>query len=390
MTSSLTLAERDRRWSALQKAMEEEGFDALVFVANDYRGHKGSLRYVCDYNLPHRYGYAVMGRGRDPSLILGAVAGRYPKNRWMEDIRYVRKLPAGVVDALRELPERSRVGVVGMLQVMRVEEYLYLLEELPDTRFEEANHVLERVRTRKSPEEIRGLEEAAYIGDRCVERLYEISRPGLTEREIGAEMYRTAAMLGAEDFLFLTMYAVNEGGEFHTSGGAPRDRVLHPNDQFVFSFEFTGALGFWIEMSRAVVFSRPTEAMERVHRAVSEGLDAVQATAKAGARSGEVQDAIVKAARAHGGSVASWTGHGIGQDVIEEPWFGREVVQESDATRSSDVLLEDSMAVTLHPYVVDDAHEAVCYMADTFVVGTDGARKLSELPLDLHRPHLGS
>ncbi|HEY7281001.1 MAG TPA: M24 family metallopeptidase, partial [Actinomycetota bacterium] len=231
------------------------------------------------------------------------------------------------------------------------------------------------------------LEEAAYIGDRCVERLYEVSRPGLTEREIGAEMYRTAAMLGAEDFLFLTMYSVIEGRDMHTSGGAPRDRVLHPNDMFVFSFEFTGPLGYWIEMSRAVAFARPSEAMERTHRAVREALDAVAATAKAGARSGAVQDAIVQAAAANGGTVASWTGHGIGQDVIEEPWVGREVVQESDATRSSDVELEAGMAITLHPYVVDDGGQAACYMADTFVVEADAARKLSEIPLDLVRPH---
>jgi Xaa-Pro aminopeptidase len=255
-------------------------------------------------------------------------------------------------------------------------------------QIEDASQLLESVRGRKSDEEIRGLEEAAYIGDRCIDRLVEVARPGLTEREIGAEMYRTAAMLGAEDFLFLTMYGLKDGHEFHTSGGAPRDRVLHPNDQFVFSFEFTGPLGYWMELSRAVAFTRPSELEERVHRACADGLEAARKALSAGTRSGEVQDAIVRAVEANGASVASWSGHGIGQDVIEEPWVGREVVQASDTSRSSDVVLEAGMALALHPYVVDHGREAACYLADTFVVGEREGRRLSELPLEQIRPHL--
>jgi Xaa-Pro aminopeptidase len=368
--------------------MDDAGYDALVFVANDYKGHKGSLRYVCDYNLPHRYGYAVMGRGREPSLILGQVAGKYPKNQWISDIRYQHKIPDGLIAALRELPSLQRIGVVGMLQVMRVEEYLALCEAFPTAAIEEATPVLEKVRSRKSDEEIRGLDEAAYIGDRCIDRMVEVSRPGLTEREIGAEMYRTAASMGAENFLFLTMYGVRDGADFHTSGGAPRDRVLHPNDQFVFSFEFEGPLGFWMELSRAIVFTRPSELDSRVHRACADGLEAARRAAFAGAHSAEVQDAIVQAVEANGASVASWSGHGIGQDVIEEPWVGREVVQATDTSRSSDVVLEKGMALALHPYVVDHGREAACYLADTFVVGERDARRLSELPLDMIRPHV--
>lgn len=50
-----SLAERDRRWARLQSAMADEGLDVLVVAGADYRGHKGTLRYVADYNLAHRY-----------------------------------------------------------------------------------------------------------------------------------------------------------------------------------------------------------------------------------------------------------------------------------------------------------------------------------------------
>lgn len=62
--------ERDRRWNLLHTAMAEEGYDVLVIAGSDYRGHKGTLRYVADYNLAHRYGYSVIFAGHEPMMVL--------------------------------------------------------------------------------------------------------------------------------------------------------------------------------------------------------------------------------------------------------------------------------------------------------------------------------
>jgi Xaa-Pro aminopeptidase len=388
MATKLTVAERDRRWRALSGAMSSQGYDALVFAANDYRGHKGALRYVADYNLPHRYGYVVMAPAREPVVVLGNVGSRYPKSYWVQDVRYARTAKTAVRDVLKELPRAERVGVVGMNQVMRVEEYLFLRDELPGTSFEDASQLFEAVRAIKSPEEILALEESSYIVDRSFERLLEVARPGLTERELNAEVHRVATALGGEDFLFLTVYMqVEPDGTRLPHGGTPRDRILRPGDQFIFSFELIGPSGYWVEFARVIVFGKPTELQERLHRASAGGLEQAQQAMRPGVAAAAVQEALLEAVRGEGADSAAWSGHGIGQDVIEEPWVGREVIQDGDSARRGDVVLQPGMAIALHPYVMDSGGAGVSYTGDTFVVQAGGARKLSEVPLEIHVPH---
>ena len=49
------------------------------------------------------------------------------------------------------------------------------------------------------------MRESVAIADACFERLLEIARAGVTEREIGAGDVRALLAPGGEDPLFLTM-----------------------------------------------------------------------------------------------------------------------------------------------------------------------------------------
>ena len=66
MSTGASAAERERRAAALQGILAELELDALVLAGADYRGHKGVLRWVADYNLVHRYGFAVAAPEREP------------------------------------------------------------------------------------------------------------------------------------------------------------------------------------------------------------------------------------------------------------------------------------------------------------------------------------
>ena len=183
--------ERDRRWALLDKAMAEHDLDALVFAANDYRGHKGSLRYVADYNLCHKYGNAVMLRDQDPVLVLSGslVSARKPTSNWVSTYEFPPTTAAGLVDKLAGSPRLGRVGIVGLGQVMKVSEYLALTEAYPQCSFIDFTQDFERIRAVKSAYELVGVEESAHILDQCFTRLLEIARPGISEREIAAEMH---------------------------------------------------------------------------------------------------------------------------------------------------------------------------------------------------------
>ncbi|MDJ0349587.1 M24 family metallopeptidase [Cryobacterium sp. PH29-G1] len=381
---STNLDERDRRWGLLNDSMREHSMDCLIFAANDYRGHKGALRYVTDYNLFHRSGNAVMFKNEEPIVVLsGSLAGsRRPTTDWVADYRFPGTIAQGLVDAFSGRKNVKRVGIVGFGQIMKVDEYLALTEGLPGIEFFDYTANFEKIRVVKSPEEIIGVEESAYVLDQCFTRLLEIARPGVTEREIGAEMYRVGYKLGGEDPLFLTMYTENLHDGVSASFAPPRGRELNAHDLHTFSFEIVGPRGYWTELSRMVTFATPHDDDVRMARAVSKGITAAAAAMKPGTSPNAVQQSVLAAIESEGAVSSYWSGHSLGLDVLEQPWIGLDVV-EDDGGQASDII-EVGNVFTIHPMVVDQVKKRSGYMSDTFVIESDGARKLSEFSTALH------
>ena len=234
----------------------------------------------------------------------------------------------------------------------------------------------------RPPSELEGVRESVAIADACFERLLEIAWPGISEREIGAAMYERCYALGGEDPLFLSMYPEERHGRIEGRFGPPVDRLLDEGEQLVFSFELVGRMGYWMEFARMVVFGEPTELQQRMNAAVIAGLEAGAAQMRPGRRPDEVQQAILGAVARHGADCSYWSGHGIGQDVIEEPWLGLEVVQDRSVPSTWE--LAEGMVLANHPYAVDREGRAVGYMANTYVVTPAGGEALSQKPLELY------
>jgi Xaa-Pro aminopeptidase len=365
--------------------MQENGIDALIFAANDYRGHKGALRYVADYNLPHRSGNAIMFKDEEPVVVLsGNLSGaRKPDSGWISDYRCPGTIAAGLVDALKRRKKFSRVGIVGLGQIMKVDEYLALTTAYPQVEFIDYSAQFELIRAVKSAAEIQGAQESAYILDQCFSRLLEIARPGATEREIGAEMHKVGHRLGGEDPLFLTMYAETDGDQTNATFGPPRDRVLTAHDVHTFSFEIVGPRGYWTELSRMVTFAPPSDDAERMARAVTKGLAAAAREMRPGVSPSKVQRAVLEAIETEGATSSYWSGHALGLDVLEHPWIGLDVVE--DGAQSEDTVLQSGYVLAVHPMVRDVSAQATGYMADSFVIDESGSRKLSEHPTGLYR-----
>ena len=379
---TLPASEQGRRAEALDRLIADLGLDALVLAAADYRGHKGTLRWVADYNLTHRYGFAIAAPGRAPELLLPQNLGQGRPGGWDVPATFARDLRIGLPEALRALGPMRRIGVVGLGQVMKVEDYLALREAFPEAEIVDVSDAFERVRAHKAAAEIDGVRESVAIADACFDRLLEVARIGITEREIGAAMYERSYALGGEDPLFLSMYPETRDGRVTGRFGPPVDRVLGRGDQLVFSFELVGRMGYWMEFARMVVFGEPSEVHERMNAAVSAGLAAGAAQMRPGKRPDEVQTAITSAVAEHGADCSYWSGHGIGQDVIEEPWLGLEMVQ--DRAMPSAWELADGMVLANHPYAVDRGGQGIGYMADTFLVTAEGGKAFSQKPLTLY------
>jgi Xaa-Pro aminopeptidase len=315
--------------------------------------------------------------------------------KWVKDVRFPKRMVSGLIDIIKAMPWAKSIGIVGMNQVMRVEDYRALTSEFPTVSFDDASFLFEQVRVKKGPEELIGVEESAYILDRCFDRLLEVAQPGRTEREINAEMNRIATALGGEETLFLTMRTDLMPGTGHAgvTWGFPRDRVIRPSDAFTFSFEVTGPRGYWTEFSRIVTFQRPTEALERMAAAVSDGITSAAASIAFGVDDPVViQDRILETAARYSVSSGYWSGHSLGLDVLEAPMSGAEVVDKdlSQSSPEKPISFGVGSVLTLHPMFWHEGEQVTGYMSDTFVVEEGACRVLSEHPLELYRLSGGS
>lgn len=378
--------ERDMRWARLSEAARAEGYDILLFAAADYRGHKGSVRYISGYNPCHRYGYAVMVPGEEPIVILpqNLEADRRPANGWVSEYRTPYNLGQGLVEALKAVGESPHVGIIGLRQAMKVEDYLAIREQLPNAKLSDAGPMFSRIRATKSAAEQLAARESAYIMDACFDRLLEIARPGMTEQEIASEMFRVGSALGGQDPLFLTMYSEVTGNEARPTFGQPENRVLGVNDVFTFSFEIVGPNGYWTELSRMVTFAPPTDAVAQIGDAVAAGISAAQGALTPATPFADVQRKVIEAVEARGATSAYWSGHGLGLDVLEEPWVGLDVVEDESATGAV-TQADDGQVLAIHPTLWNAESQVMGYMSDSFILAGGQALKLSKHPTEIHQ-----
>lgn len=198
--------------------------------------------------------------------------------------------------------------------------------------------VIEEFRKIKTPEEIEKLRKSCAIADRALARLLEVLRPGVTEKEMAAE---------------LALYLVKEGSDPQPYGGIlisgkrcsllhgiPSDKVLEKGD-FVL-MDFGGAYkGYLADMTRTVVLGKATEEQKEVYALERSMFESALGKMRAGSTAVEVFEASIKPLEGsrYMGYHYTGIGHGIGLFVHELPFLG---------PRSKDVLAEN-MVMTLEP-----------------------------------------
>lgn len=382
MIISIEKTERDQRLNRVRSLIKEKGYKGMLFAADSYLGKKGSLRYLFDNHLIHRYGYGLVLEDAQyqilPSGLHWCTDRRVPDTLFPKDheiLEIVRKFRRhNIVDGV--------VGVVGLNNTMKIEDFSYLKQELPEIQWVDASVAFEEVRSIKSKTEIEGVKEANRIIEAGFDSIIEHIRPGMTEEEAVSVAYSTVHALGAKDTLFLTLSS-EETGAVEPIFLNPRPRVIKENDYLIVSLEITGPSGHWVEHSRMFCFGQRDEEMERLASLVARGIDYAEKTMKPGVKVTDVQEALEKMAADAGTICGHLTGHGIGMDVIERPFVARqsgtsfigvEVPGEEDEQL---LYLKEGMVISFHPQIMNPDMNKSAYMSDVFVITKNGAERLS-------------
>jgi Xaa-Pro aminopeptidase/Xaa-Pro dipeptidase len=316
--------------------------------------------------------------GSDGALYIGPdcrvllVDGRYITQARAEVGGFEVRPYQGKMDGLVDVISGHGSGVAGFeAETMTMATWTDLKERLPGLTFRPLREELEALRAVKDEEEIARIREAAAIAAQALRMVLERVRPGMTEREIAADLDDAMRRGGAQEASFPTIVA--SGTNSALPHARPRDRTLRAGDLLTIDF---GAVceGYHSDETCTFVLGRPDAKQKRVYQVVKEAHDrAIEAV-----RAGVACRAIDAAARSwiekqgFGASFTHGTGHGVGLDVHEYPRLAAQ----------SQAVLETGMVVTVEPGVYLPGLWGV-RIEDLVVVQKDGCALLSKISKDL-------
>lgn len=402
----LSLKERDRRWRGLRAVMRARGLDAIV--VGSFQGRERLESYLIDDFLDSNVVLPLEGEpvllafstGRLSRMLESAARGIEP---WVSDWR-VGFGGAKVAAALQEKGlAKGRIGIVGMGPTAPGEMegllplgfWNSLSKALPAARFEDFTQAYTDFMLVKSEEEIALLRFAATVAERVCRVMADVTRPGVSEAAIYAEMMRETYRWGCDmRYPFLSL----QSGPANIGWGAPRwllraeaPRLVQRGDMVQAEIHtLYGGQEAQVQMSVALdpvdADNRKCEAVAQ--RAYEAGLQAV----KPGVTFAEVVRAMEAPIRDAGCwsktpllHTLSFGGTGftsVNRAQLEGTREGKVESQAKPGIRRGELVLQPGMGLELEPNACLNTHRV--NIGTGVLVTASGCEALNELPSRVH------
>lgn len=403
---TLSLKERDRRWSMLRAFMKTEALEALLVFGVKGREHYEG--YVANETIE---GMVILPRESDPVLVswhpkmvlrrLGAQND--PERFWVKASRsgrYGDIIPA----VLRERGlDARRIGVVGLTcgeagspeGLVSHLTWSRVLEACPGAEFADVSWQFRRMMLVKSEEERAVIRHCAQVGERAARAMVETCRVGASEHEIYAAVQHEIHMAGAvshDPFLIMSWGRDAIGWAeppWAYGGGAPRR--LKPGD-LVCAELFPTYGGIETQQQVAVALAPVDDellALDGVARAsYAAGVGAL----RPGATFEEVAAAMLEPISEagcwtftpllHSVSPLAWVG-GMARHLDRVPPAVEPFRHEMDVKMGEiPLVLEEGMSFAFEPNACRGQRRV--NIGGSLLVGAHGAEELNDLPNRLH------
>lgn len=189
--------EYKRRYREIREEMFFRGIDCLVVYGSSAHtdSNQANIRYLSGY-IDQIQSYIVFPFDGEPTLY----ADLYPHvpdahlMSHIDDVRWgTENKGKAVVERIEDLGyEDGTIGFVGSPGPASTElpanDYLTITKALPDAEFSFVSDLLDRIRLKKSDEELEAIREGVKLTDKAMRALEEAARPGITERELKKEI----------------------------------------------------------------------------------------------------------------------------------------------------------------------------------------------------------
>ncbi|MGI5976279.1 MAG: M24 family metallopeptidase [Candidatus Limivicinus sp.] len=223
-----------------------------------------------------------------------------------------------LTDWLRELIEKNNIKRLGAeeekLSWARYRFYRHRL----GMELEPAQQIFTRLRSSKNAEELKYMREAQAISERALEETLPLIRPGVSEREIAAELVYRMLKYGSEGNSFDPIVIC--GKKTSMPHGVPGDELIKEGDFVTMDF---GSIkgGYCSDMTRTVAVGSAGDEMRNVYDIVLKAQLTAIKKARAGIRGCDIDKTArdVIAGAGYGEYFGHGFGHSLGLDIHEWP-----------------------------------------------------------------------
>lgn len=356
----LDLKERDRRYQLVRKGMAAQGLDAMLVICDAQIEKKGLLKYLTNYRNTLYNLVAIFPMAGEPKMLVPSAVQKVWAERlsWISNVEEQKpSLSEALVRNIKEMGlENAKIGLASP-KIMTSDVYNYLVANLPGATITDATGVIEEPRKIKSPDEQKLIKGTARLADLSFKVLAEVLKPGITERELIAEIDRRLVCEGAQDIFHLICSKPGDLMPF-----MPTDRTIQLGDTVICNNELSGPGGYWIQMVRTAFVGKPAGETEKMYDALVGIVNQLPEKLLPGVKACDIANWVIEETNRSGYEVGVHFGHCLGLDVVENP---RISITDSE-------LLRAGMVLTVHPqFVTTDKKETVWY-ADTYLIKEDG------------------
>jgi len=385
----LSTEERDRRYKKVRAAMVEGGIDCLLLPANSGRWEQlqADSRYLTSIGGFATEVFTVFPlAGEVTAYVFNRAAWWRKVQNWVNDVRDGHNHWAGnAIGRLKELGfKKGTIGISGLSGLFRAPDGIIpyvtvkeLEEAFPQARIVNATEMMQEIRAIKSAEEIGFLDRSAEIIEGMIDTMQATARPGVTEKELYAEMTRTMLKSGGE---LPTLFFLGSGPRQTNSSFVPTSRVLEKGDRIVNEIEAKYA-GYAAQAVSPLVLGKSEAIHEEMIRISAACFYAVLEKMRPGVTFGELFDTYTETVSREGKGRYRWNhpmmhARGLGDD-------GPALLGDQDLERFRCLELRPGMVFILKPQVRDAEGKDRASIGDTVVVTENGARRLGKRELKL-------
>ena len=381
----IPLSEFKERVKKVQELMKKDGFDLILSYGNE--AEPQYVRYFSNYWPSFETAGVLIPVEGEPLLLIGPESYTYAKDRTkIEKVRLLKafressepEYPGKKLDTFNSVIEEiygdkqvKRFGVAG-LPLMTIGVYEALAQALKvygDIKIEKADYIVNKIRMKKTENELACMRKAAEITAKTFDYVLENIHVGMTEQQVVGLALGKMHELGAERESYPLWVLTGNGSNQAIS--RPRNKKIEKGD---LTFIQIGARvdGYASSIGRPVVFGKATkeqkELIETGYKAHGDVIERLQA----GTPAKEIAEFHIKnvTEMGYGDWLLYGPCHGNGTMEGEAPWI----------ETSSDYDLEENMTFCVDIFLGSNEKEIGLRIEDVVCVKKDGAENLTNYP----------